>query len=119
MRSLYKGRLREEVFIVGHEVKSPNRKKHIRTVYNYDSLVTINSDQSRSFRFIGDFTVTYSNADLGIPFTHSMLELLSPVPIRIEENGSYFPLLSLFIQGGWAKTQTIGNIVPIDYMPPN
>lgn len=119
MRSLYKGRLREEGFIVGHEVKSPNRKKHNKTVYNYDSLVTINPDQSRSFYFIVDFTVSYSNADLGIPYTRSVLELLSPVSIRIEENGSYFPLLSLFMQGSWAKTQTVGNIVPIDYSPPS
>jgi hypothetical protein len=119
MRSLYKGRLREEGFIVGHEVRSPNRKKHTKTVYNYDSLVIINPDQSRSFNFIGDFTVSYSNADFGIPYTRSVLELLSPVSIRIKENGSYFPLLSLFMQGSWAKTQTVGNIVPIDYYPPS
>jgi len=119
MRSLYKGRLREEGFIVAHEVRSPNRKKHIKTVYSYDSLVTINPDQSRSFSFIGDFTIIYSNTDIGISTGRSVLELLSPVPIRIDENGSYFPLLSLFIQGRWAKTQTVGNIVPIDYTPPS
>jgi hypothetical protein len=117
MRSLYKGRLREEGFTVGHEVRSPNRKKHVKTVYNFDSLVTINSDQSRSFSFIGDFTIIYRNTDLGISTTRSVLELLSPVSIRIEENGSYFPLLSLFMQGSWAKTQTVGNIVLIDYTP--
>jgi hypothetical protein len=118
MRSLYKGRLREEGFVVGHEVRSTKRKKQIKTVYNYDSLVTINHDKSRTFSFIGDFIVIYGNGDLGIPFTRSVLELLSPVSIRIEENGSYFPLLSLYMQGSWAKTQTVGNIVPIDYVPP-
>jgi len=116
MRSLYKGRLREEGFMVANEVKWQNTGKqriraiynpdttktgsiprdtlryyrkilrepdyHTKTLYSYDSLVTINHDQSRSFSFIGDFIVIYSNADLGIPYTRSVLELLSPATTR-------------------------------------
>jgi hypothetical protein len=90
----------------------------IKTVDTYDNLVTINPDQSRSFDFSGDFTVSWGNARLGIPYYQSTLELSYPVPLQIEENGSYLPPMNLLTKGTWAKTQTVCNLVPFDYIPP-
>jgi hypothetical protein len=90
----------------------------IHTLNNYDTLVTVNADQTRSFYFVGIFTVGYGNAKLGIPNTSSSMELTSPVSLQIEENGSYSPLQILLLKGAWAKTQTIANLLPSDYTPP-
>jgi hypothetical protein len=152
-RSLYSGRLREEGFVVAHEVKVPNKEKarvqaiykqeavrrgsipgdtpfhyrkilrqpdyYIRTLFNYDSLVAINPDQTQSFTFTGDFIVTYSNATLGIGSSSSTLKLVYPVSLQIDENGSYLPVQTFFTKGIWAKTQTVCNLVPSDYIPPS
>jgi hypothetical protein len=152
MRSLYKGRLRQEGFLILHQVKKPNTEKErvkaiynpaiagaggisadslrhyrkvlrepdyfIHTINNYDTLLTVNADRTRSFSFIGIFTVGYANAQLGIPNTTSTMELTDPVPLRIEENGSYTPLDVLLWKGAWAKTETVANLLPNDYTPP-
>jgi hypothetical protein len=152
IRSLYKGRLREEGFVVAHEVKVPNKEKariqaiykqeavrrgnipgdtpihyrnilrqpdfFIKTLYNYDSLVTINPDQTQSFTFTGDFIVTYSNPRLGIVSASSALKLVYPVWLQIDENGNYSPPQTVITKGSWVKTQTVANLVPGDYMPP-
>src|SRR5580658_5536902 len=153
IRSLYSGRLREEGFIIAHEVKVPNKEKErinaiykqevvrrgsipgdtpfhyrkvlrqpdyfIKTLYNYDSLVTINSDQTRSFTFTGDFIVTYRNAALGIVAASSTLKLVYPVSLLIDENGSYSPPQTVVTKGAWVKTQTVANLLPSDYTPPD
>jgi hypothetical protein len=153
IRSLYSGRLREEGFIIAHEVKVPNKEKErinaiykqevvrrgsipgdtpfhyrkvlrqpdyfIKTLYNYDSLVTINSDQTRSFTFTGDFIVTYRNAALGIVAASSTLKLVYPVSLLIDENGSYSPPQTVVTKGTWVKTQTVANLLPSDYTPPD
>jgi hypothetical protein len=152
IRSLYSGRLREEGFIVAHEVKVPNREKervqaiykqeavrrgsipgdtpfhyrkvlrqpdyYIKTLYNYDSLVTINPDQTGSFTFTGDFIITYRNAKLGIEAASSTLKLVYPVSLQIDENGSYSPPQTVVTKGTWVKTQTVANLLPSDYYPP-
>ncbi len=90
----------------------------IHTLNNYDTLLTVNADQTRSFYFIGVFTVGYSNTELGIPNTSSSMEMTYPVPLRIEENGSYSPLQTLLLKGAWAKSETVANLLPSDYTPP-
>jgi hypothetical protein len=90
----------------------------IRTVNNYDTLVTLNADRTRSFYFIGTFIVGYSNAKFGIPNISSSMELTYPVSIQIEENGSYSPLQNLLLKGVWAKSEMVANLLPSDYMPP-
>jgi hypothetical protein len=90
----------------------------IHTINNYDTLLTVNSDRTRSFSFIGIFTVGYGNAQLGIPNTSSSMELTSPLSLQIEENGSYSPLQILLLKGAWAKTETVANLLPSDYTPP-
>jgi hypothetical protein len=90
----------------------------IRTINNYDTLVTVNADRTRSFYFIGNFIVGYSNAKLGIPNISSSMELTYPVSIQIEENGSYSPLQNLLLKGVWAKSEMVANLLPSDYMPP-
>lgn len=91
----------------------------VRTINNYDTLVTLNPDLTRSFYFTGIFIVGYANARLNIPNTSSSMELTSPVSIQIEENGSYSPLQVLLLKGAWAKTETVSNILPSDYLPPS
>jgi hypothetical protein len=90
----------------------------IRTVNNYDTLVTVNADRTRSFYFPGIFIVGYSNAKLAIPNISSSMELTYPVSIQIEENGSYSPLQNLLLKGVWAKSEMVANLLPSDYMPP-
>ena len=90
----------------------------IRTLNNYDTLVTFNADRTRSFYFTGIFTVGYAKARLNIPNTSSSMELTSPMSLQIEENGSYTPLQILLLKGAWAKTETVANLLPSDYTPP-
>jgi hypothetical protein len=90
----------------------------IHTINNYDTLLTVNADGTRSFYFIGIFTVGYGNAQLGIPNTSSSMELTYPASLQLEENGSYSPLQLLLWKGAWAKTETIANSLPKDYTPP-
>jgi hypothetical protein len=91
----------------------------VQKVKTYDSLVSLNPDQTRSFYFTGDFTVIYGNGHLGIAYTESSMELMYPTPIEIEENGSYYPPETLLSKGNWAKTEKIANLVPRDYYPPH
>ncbi len=88
----------------------------IRTLNNYDTLLTINDDGTRSFYFTGVFTVAH--VQLGIPHPSSSMELTSPLPLHIEENGSYSPQQILLLKGVWAKTETVANFLPSDYTPP-
>jgi CarboxypepD_reg-like domain len=90
----------------------------VQKVKNYDNLVTVNPDQTRSFFFTGDFTVIYGNGHLGIAYTESSMELMYPTKIEVEENGSYYPPETLLSKGEWAKTEKIANLVPRDYYPP-
>jgi hypothetical protein len=149
MRSLYKGRLQQDGFIVEHEIQVPNIEKErvkslftpnvtktdsipidtlhhywamlrepdffIQKVKSYDSLVTVNPDQTRSFYFTGDFTVIFGNGHLGIPYNESSLELMYPTQIEIEENGAYYPPQTLLSKGHWSITEKIANLVPRDY----
>ena len=159
MRSLYHGRIKQEGFLILHQVKKQNTEKErvkaiydpamagtggistgtgaisadslryyrkvlrepdyfVRTLNNYDTLLTVNADHTRSFSFNGIFTVGYANAPLGIPNTSSSIELIYPVSLRIEENGTYTPLQILLWRGAWARTETVANYVPNDYTPP-
>jgi hypothetical protein len=152
MRSLYRGRIREEGFLVLHQVKKPNTEKErvkaiynpaiagtggissdsirhyrkvlrqpdyfIHTLSNYDTLLAVQADGTRSFYFIGVFTVGYSNVQLGIANTSSSMELTSPESLQIEENGSYSPLQILLLRGAWARTEAVANLLPSDYTPP-
>jgi hypothetical protein len=87
----------------------------IQKVKSYDSLVTVNPDQTRSFYFTGDFTVIFGNGHLGIPYNESSLELMYPTQIEIEENGAYYPPQTLLSKGHWSITEKIANLVPRDY----
>jgi hypothetical protein len=152
MRSLYHGRIKQEGFLILHQVKKPNTEKQrvkaiydsaiagkggissenlryyrkvlrqpdtlIHTINNYDTLLTVNADRTRSFTFTGVFTIDYGNAQLGIPNASSSMELTYPVSVHIEENGSYSPLQALLWRGAWAKTETVSNYIPNDYTPP-
>ncbi len=87
----------------------------IHTLNNYDTLLTINADGTRSFYFNGIFTVAH--VQLGIPHPSSSMELTTHLPLRIEENGSYSPQQILLLKGAWAKTETVANFLPGNYMP--
>jgi hypothetical protein len=88
----------------------------IRTLNNYDTLLTINADGTRSFYFAGAFTIAH--VQLGVSHPSSSIELISPVSLHIEENGSYSPQQNLLLKGVWARTETVANFLPSDYMPP-
>jgi hypothetical protein len=152
MRSLYHGRIKQEGFLILHQVKKRNNEKDrvkaiydsaiagtggissdslryyrkvlrepdyfIHTINNYDTLLTVNADRTRSFTFSGYFTVNYGNAQLGIPNRSSSMEMAVPQSVQIEENGSYSPLQVLLWRGAWAVTETVSNYVPNDYTPP-
>jgi hypothetical protein len=88
----------------------------IHTLNNYDTLLTINADGTRSFYFTGVFTEAH--VQLGIPHPSSSMELTSNLSLQIEENGSYSPPQILLLKGAWAKTETVANFLPSDYTPP-
>jgi len=90
----------------------------IHTLKNNDSLLTVKADGTRSFYFIGVFTVGYSNFQLGIPNISSSMELTYPASLQIEENGNYSPLNILLLKGAWAKTEMVANLLPSDYTQP-
>ena len=51
----------------------------------------------------------------GGEFKQSGLQLISATPIKVEENGSYYPARALVSTGYWAQTEKICNLLPIDY----
>jgi CarboxypepD_reg-like domain len=87
----------------------------IHTLNNYDTLLAINADGTRSFYFTGVFTVAH--VQVGIPHPSSSMELTSSLSLHIEENGSYSPQQILLLKGAWAKTETVANFLPSDYTP--
>lgn len=45
----------------------------------------------------------------------SGVQWLTPRPIKVEENGNYYPRQEVLTTGYWAQTEKIANLVPVDY----
>lgn len=81
-----------------------------------DSILSIAPDGTRDLSFTGPIIVLYGVREkAGGEFKQSGLQLISATPIKVEENGSYYPARALVSTGYWAQTEKICNLLPIDY----
>lgn len=81
-----------------------------------DSVLTIAPDGARDLSFTGPIIVLYGvRQNTAGEFEQSGLQLISAEPIKVEENGSYYPPQALVSTGYWAQSEKICNLLPIDY----
>jgi CarboxypepD_reg-like domain len=81
-----------------------------------DSIFTIASDSSRELFFTGPVIVLYGvRGNNGADLKTSGLQLATPRPLKVEENGNYYPPQEVFNTGYWALSEKISNLLPVDY----
>ena len=81
-----------------------------------DSVFTIASDSSRELFFSGPVIVLYGvRGNNGAELKTSGLQLTGPRPLKVEENGNYYPPQEVFDTGYWALSEKIANLLPVDY----
>jgi hypothetical protein len=87
------------------------------------SLYAADTTRQTSLLFSGRLSVVYidRNAVPGNPATParrvSGLRLITPAPVTIDVNGSYFPPQELLTDGAWGRSEKIANLLPVDYDP--
>lgn len=83
-----------------------------------ENLVTINDDQTKYLYFTGKLSVTYRiKRKFDKELQKSVIYLLTPAPVEIEENGYYDSPLEIFMAGYWSRSQKLASILPLDYWP--
>ena len=82
-----------------------------------DSILTIGADSSRDMFFTTPVIVLYGvrEKNTGGELKTSGLQLVTPRPLKVEENGSYYPPQEVLDTGYWALTEKIANLLPVDY----
>lgn len=75
-------------------------------------IVSVDSGDMSTLFFAGRLDVIYR------PFhRESFLHLVTPRPIRFDENGAYAPLLEMITEGYWVGSEKIADLLPWDYHP--
>jgi hypothetical protein len=82
-----------------------------------DSILTIGPDSSRELFFARPVIVLYGvrEKNTGGELKTSGLQLVTPRPLKVEENGSYYPPQEVLDTGYWALSEKIANLLPVDY----
>jgi CarboxypepD_reg-like domain len=81
-----------------------------------DSIFTTAADSSRELFFTGPVIVLYGvRGNNGADLKTSGLQLITPKPLKVEENGNYYPPQEVFETGYWALSEKISNLLPVDY----
>lgn len=80
-----------------------------------DSIFTTAMDGSRQLFFGTPVIVLYGVREAnGAELKESDLSLVTPRPVKVEENGNYYPQ-DLFCTGYWGQSEKICNLLPLDY----
>jgi hypothetical protein len=81
-----------------------------------DSILTTAGDGSRELFFTDPLIVLYGvRQSNGGELQTSGLTMIIPKPVKVEENGNFYPAEQLFSTGHWALTEKICNLLPLDY----
>ena len=82
-----------------------------------DSILTIDADSTRELFFPRPVIVLYGvrEKNTGGELKTSGLQLVTPRPLKVEENGSYYPPQEVLDTGYWALSEKIANLLPVDY----
>ena len=84
-----------------------------------DSVLTTEQDSTKYLFFTDPIIVLYGvRQTAGGEFKQSGLRLISGTPIKVEENGSYYPPQNVFNTGYWAQSEKICNLLPLDFTSP-
>jgi hypothetical protein len=88
-----------------------------KVVVATDSILTIRADSTRELFFSTPIIVLYGVREktAGGELKTSGLQLVTPRPLKVEENGSYYPPQQLLDTGYWAISEKIANLLPVDY----
>jgi hypothetical protein len=78
-----------------------------------DSLVSVNDKGAKSLFFTGRIYIIYKN-EKG-QYNQSEINLVTPMPVQIEKNGSYYPPQEILANGYWAAYEKVANELPVDY----
>ena len=81
-----------------------------------DSVLRMAPDSTRDLVFTGSIIVMYGvRQTAGGEFEQSGLQMISDKPIKVEENGGYYPPQNILNTGYWSQSEKICNLLPIDY----
>jgi len=83
---------------------------------NADSISYVNDNGKKLVFFTGKLHVVYKNTREQTS-GQSEINLVTPAPIQIEPNGSYYPPQEVLSSGYWAMYEKIANSLPLDYQP--
>ncbi|SRR5579871_20116 len=97
----YESVLRKPDFSVGYKAVIP------------DSLITANSDATKSLFFSDSLTILYTGPDK--KRDQSWVFLITPQPIIVYSNGLYSPPQEFVTNGYWSLFEKMANAVPVDY----
>jgi hypothetical protein len=94
------------------------KQSDIQNVYSAplvtNDLLSIDSSKNEILFFKDTLYVFYINNKIG-PARSSAIHLISPIPVQVDINGSYFPPQEVFLFGYWAISERIANLMPLDY----
>jgi hypothetical protein len=81
-----------------------------------DSILTVAPDGSRNLFFDSPLIVLFGVRQTASgELRESGVRLVTPRPIKVEENGNYYPAQELLSTGYWGQTEKICNLLPLDY----
>jgi hypothetical protein len=78
-----------------------------------DSLLSVNDNGTKSLFFTGKLSVIYK--DEKGQYNQSVIDLITPIPVQIEKDGSYYPPEEILANGYWATYEKVANELPVDY----
>jgi hypothetical protein len=96
-----------------------NRKKvYLGSIMHFIRSLYSNEIKKPTIEFTGKLSVTYRRKrKFDKEVQRSVIYLLTPAPVEIEENGYYDSPLEMFMTGYWSKSQKLASILPLDYWP--
>jgi CarboxypepD_reg-like domain len=83
-----------------------------------DSLLHLTASSEKSLFFRDLLTIVFTDSKENIFGQESQCWLLTPSPVLVAENGSYYPPQEVFTSGYWAHSEKIANLLPLDYELP-
>ncbi|HLA51732.1 MAG TPA: hypothetical protein VK618_00420, partial [Flavitalea sp.] len=81
------------------------------------SLMFDNQDKSRSLYFETKLEILYNDRSTRFKQQQSEIYLMTPEPIQIQQNGSYFSPREMIVANHWAVYEKVANLLPFDYNP--
>ncbi|HTE33080.1 MAG TPA: carboxypeptidase-like regulatory domain-containing protein [Chryseolinea sp.] len=98
-------------------LKQPDSLSRYVSLESVDSLMIDNEDNSKSLYFESKLEVIYNDRSPRFKQQQSEIYLMTPEPIQIQENGSYFSPREMIVSDHWAVYEKVANLLPFDYIP--